>query len=91
MKEVLDVIIFSQKADNKEHGEGWQKGTETLNTIEQFQVTGQGVRDRILTLQRKQKGKLNKGRSVTGLGEEEPPEFELLIKRKFLRLNLYMR
>ena len=70
MREVLDATIFSQKAGSKEHGEGWQKVTETLNTIERFQVTGQGVRDRILTLQRKQKGKLNKGRSVTGLGGE---------------------
>ena len=62
MRDMLDAIIFSQKAGNKEHGEGWQKVTETLNTIERFQVTGQGARDRILTLQRKQKGKLNKGR-----------------------------
>ena len=32
--EVLDVIILSHKAGSKEHGEGWQKVTETLNTIE---------------------------------------------------------
>ena len=42
-------------------------------------MTCRGVRDKILALQRKQKAKLNKDRSVTGLGGEEPPEFELLI------------
>ena len=71
MREVLDAIIFSQNAGNKEHGEGWQKVTETLNTIERFQVTGQGARDRILTLQRKQKGKLNKGRRAEVLQDLE--------------------
>ena len=43
-------------------------------------MTGRGVRDRILTLQRKQKAKINKDGKATGLCREEPPEFELLIE-----------
>ena len=56
-------------------------------------MTRRGVRDKILTLQRKQKAKLNKDRSVTGLGGEEPPEFELLIVEisDDTEANLYMR
>ena len=41
-------------------------------------MTGRDVRDRILPFQRKQKAKLNKDGKATGLGGEEPPEFELL-------------
>ena len=59
MKEVLGASILKHQASSKERGQGWQKVAETLNTIERFQVTGWGVKDRILTLQRKQKAKLN--------------------------------
>ena len=80
MRGVLGTSILTHKAGSKERGQGWPKVVETLNTIEGFQVTGRGVRDRILTLQRKQKAKLNKDGKATGLGGEEPPEFELLIE-----------
>ena len=40
---------------------------ETLNTIEGVQVIGPGVKGRILTLQRKQKAKLNKDGKAAGL------------------------
>ena len=43
-------------------------------------MTGRGVRDRILTLERKPKAKLIKDGKTTGLGGEEPPEFESLIE-----------
>ena len=54
---------------------------ETLNTIKGFQFTDWGVRDRILTLQRKHKAKLNKDSKATRLGGEESPEFEILIEK----------
>ena len=80
MREVLDSSILAHKAGSKERGQGWQKVAETLNTIERFQATGQGVRDRILTLQRNQKANLNKDGKATGVGGEEPPEFGLLLE-----------
>ena len=80
MREVLGASILTHKAGSKDSGQGWQKVAETLGTIERFQVTGRGVRDRILTLQRKQKAKLNKDGKATGLGGEESLEFELLIE-----------
>ena len=75
---MLGASILTHQAGSKERGQGWQKVAETLNTIEGFQVTGRDVRDRILPFQRKQKAKPNKDGKATGLGGEEPPEFELL-------------
>ena len=43
-------------------------------------MTGRGKRESILILQRKQNAKRNKDGKATGLGGEEPPEFELLIE-----------
>ena len=43
-------------------------------------MTGRGLRDRILTLQRNQKANLNKDGKATGLGGEEPAGFGLLIE-----------
>ena len=47
---------------------------------QEFQVTGRGVTDRILTIQRKKKAKLNKDGKATRLGVDEPAKFELLIE-----------
>ena len=80
MREVLGASILTYKAGSKERGQGWQKVAETLNTIEGFQVTGRGVRERIVTLQRMQQTKLNKDGKATGLCGVKLPEFELLIK-----------
>ena len=80
MREVLGCSVLTHKAGSKERGQGWQKVAETLNTVEGFQVISRGVRDRILTLQRKQKAKVNKDIKTSGLGGEEPSEFEVLIE-----------
>ena len=80
MREVLDARILTHKAGSKERGQGWQKVAEVLSTIEGFQVTGRGVTDRILTIQRNKKAKVNKDGKATRLGADEPPKFELLIE-----------
>ena len=60
MGEVLGASILAHKAGRKQCGQGWQKVAETLNTIKGFQSSDWGVRDRIFTLQRKRKAKLNR-------------------------------
>ena len=80
VREVLGARILTHMAGSKERGQGWQKAAEALNTIEGFQVTGRGVTDRILTIQRKKKAKLNKDGKATRLGVDEPPKFELVIE-----------
>lgn len=65
--EVLGASILTYKVGSKQRGQDWQKVVETLNTIEGLQVIGPGVKGRVLTLQRKQKAKLNKDGKASGL------------------------
>ena len=79
------MLIY--KVGSKELGKGFQKVAQTLNSIEGVQVTGRGIKDRTLTLQRKNKAKINKVGKASGLGGGKPSKFEILIEEIIINIS----
>ena len=88
MRDVLYASVLIYKAGSKKLGKGLQKVAETLSSIEGVQVTGRGIRDRTLTLQRKNKAKINKAGKALGLGGGKPSKFEILIEEIIINISL---
>ena len=80
MREVLGKSIPLHKPGSQERGQGCQKVADTLNLIDGFIVTGRAVRDKIMTLIKKHRLMINKEKTQTGLGGDEPSEFDVLIE-----------
>ena len=88
MRNVLCTsVLMIHKAGSKGLGKGFQKVAETLNSIEGFQVTGRGIRDRTLTLQRQNKSKINKVGKASWLGGGESPKSEILIEEIIINIS----
>lgn len=87
MRDVLWASVLIYKVGSKELGKGFQKVAETLNSIEGVQVTGRGIKDRTLTLQRKNKAKINKVGKASGLGGGKPSKFEILIEEIIINIS----
>ena len=80
MREVLGKSILLHKPGSQERGQGWQKVAETLNLIDGFIVTFQAVRDKIMALIKKHRLMIIKEKTQTGIGGEEPSEFDVLME-----------
>ena len=80
MREVLGKSILLHKAGSQERGQGWQKVADTLNLIDGFFFTGRAVRDKIMALIKKYRFMINKEKTQTGIGGDEPSEFDVLIE-----------
>lgn len=80
MREVLGQTILIHKPGSPERGQGWQKVADTLNNIDGFNVSGRAIRDKITALIKKFKVLINKEKSETGQGGEEPTEYLVLIE-----------
>lgn len=80
MREVLGKSILLHKPGSQERGQGWQKVADTLNLIDGFIVTGRAVRDKIMALIKKHRPMINKEKTQTGIGGDEPSEFDVLIE-----------
>ena len=80
MREILGSDIFSFKAGSRERGNAWQHIAETLNLLEGFVVTSRSVRDHFTTISKKYIAQARKQEGATGLGGEEPTEYETLIE-----------
>ena len=80
MREVLGKSILLHKPGSQERGQGWQKVADTLNLIDGFIVTGRAVRDKIMALIKKHRLMINKEKTQTGIGGDEPSEFDVLIE-----------
>ena len=68
------------KPGSQERGQAWQRVAGKLNALDGFHLTGRAVRDRIITLIRQFKVKINKDKNQTGEGGGELSEFELLVE-----------
>ena len=80
VREVLGKSILLHKPGSQERGQGWQKVADTLNLIDGFIVTGRAVRDKIMALIKKHRPMINKEKTQTGIGGDEPSEFDVLIE-----------
>ena len=80
MREVLGKSIQLHKSGSQERGQGWKKVADTLNLIDRFIVTGQAVRGKIMALINKHRLMINKEKTQTGIGGEEPSEFDVLME-----------
>ena len=78
MREVLRKSILLHKPGSHGRGQGWQKVADTL--IEGFIVTSLVVRDKIMALIKKQRLMINKEKTQTRIGGNEPSEFDVLIE-----------
>ena len=80
MREVLGKSMLILKPGTQERGQAWQRVADELNALDGFHLTGRAVRDRIMTLIKKFKVKINKDKNQTGEGGGEPSEFEVLVE-----------
>ena len=80
MREVLGKSMLILKPGSQERGQAWQRVADELNALDGFHLTGRAVRDRIMTLIKKFKVKINKDKNQTGEGGGEPSEFEVLVE-----------
>ena len=80
MREVLGKSVLILKPGSQERGQAWQRVADKLNALGGFHLTGRAVRDRIRTLIKKFKVKINKEKNQTGEGGGEPGEFEVLVE-----------
>ena len=80
MREVLGKSVLILKPGSQERGQAWQRVTDELNALDGFHLTGRAVRDRIMTLIKKFKVKINKDKNQTGVGGGEPSGFEVLVE-----------
>ena len=80
MREVLGKSVLLHKPGSQKRDQGWQKVADTLNLIDGFIVTGRAVRDKIMALIKKHRLLINKEKTQTGIGGDEPSEFDVLIK-----------
>ena len=86
MREVLGKNTLLHKPGSQERGQGWQKVADTLNLIDGFIVTSRAVRDKIMALIKKHRLMINKEKTQTGIGGDEPSEFDVLIKKLLIFL-----
>ena len=63
MREVLGKSVLILKPGSQERGQAWQRVADKLNALDGFHLTGRAVRDRIMTLIKKFKVKINKDRN----------------------------
>ena len=80
MREMLSLSVFQHKSGSREKGQAWQKIATNLNDYPNFSVTLRAVRERFTTIMRKHKAKTRKEVQGTGLGGEEPTEYETLLE-----------
>lgn len=80
MREVLGKNVLLHKSGSQERGQAWQKVADELNALDGFHLTGRAVRDRIGTLIKKFRVKINKEKNQTGEGGGEPSEFDVLVE-----------
>ena len=80
MREVLGKSVHILKPRNQERGQAWQRVADELNALDGFHLTGRAVRDRIMTLIKKFKVKINKDKNETGEGGSETSEFEVMVE-----------
>ena len=78
MREVIGKDVLVHKAGSQERGQGWQSVADTLNSIEEFILSGRSVRDKIMAIIKKYKPLINKDIQGTGLGGDEPTEHQVL-------------
>ena len=64
MREVLGKSVLMHKPGGQERGQGWQNVTDTLNSLDEFHVTGGGIRDRIMNLTKKTQSKDQKRKKL---------------------------
>ena len=74
MQEVLGKSILLHKPGTQERGQGWQKLADNLNLIDGFIVTSRAVQDKIMALIKKHRLTINKEKTQTGTGGDEPSE-----------------
>ena len=77
MREVLSKSVAVHKLGSQEHGQVWKNVADTFNSLDEFDETGRGVKDRIINLIKEYRVKINKEKNETGLGGEKPTEFEV--------------
>ena len=65
MREVLGKSVLILKPGSQERGQAWQRVADKLNALDGFHLTGRAVRDRIMTLIKKFKVKINKDKNQT--------------------------
>ena len=77
MREMAAVGIFQNKSGSRERGQIWQEIATALNNNPDFQVN---LRDHFTTIMKKHKAKTRKEVSATGLGGDEPTEYEIILE-----------
>ena len=77
MREVLGKSVAVYKLGSQEHGQVWKNVADTFNSLDEFNETGRGVKDRMINLIKEYRVKINKEKNEIGLGGEEPTEFEV--------------
>ena len=75
MREVLGKSVLSLNVAAKN-----RRVADELIALDGFHLTGRAARDRIMTLIKKFKVKINKDKNQTGEGGGEPSEFEVLVE-----------
>ena len=50
MREVIGKDVLVHKAGSQERGQGWQSVADTLNSIEEFILSGRSVRYKIMAI-----------------------------------------
>ena len=78
MRDVLRKSILLHKPGSQERGHGWQKVADTSILTKGFIVTGRAVPDKIMTLLKKHRLMIHKEKTQTGIGGDEPSEFDVL-------------
>lgn len=88
MREMAAIGIFNHRSGSRERGQIWQTIATNLNNFEDFGgVTSRAVRDRFTTIMKKYKAQTNKDLKASGLGGDEPSEFENLMEDLILMSN----
>ena len=80
LREMAARGIFQYKAGSRERGNSWQEIATSLNSYENFFVSHRAVRDRFMTIMKRFKAKTRKEVAATGLGGDEPTEYEILVE-----------
>ena len=79
-REIITEGVFSHKSGSRERGSTWQNVSTSLNAFEGFCLSGRAVRDRVTYLMKKFSAKNNAEINATGIGGEEPTEYEILLQ-----------
>ena len=60
MRDVLGKSVLVHKPSSQERGQEWQNIADTLNSLDEFHVTGRGIKDHIMKLIKKYRVLINK-------------------------------